>query len=46
MTNLDSLLESRDIALSTKDCIVKAIFIGRTDTEAETPMVWPPDVKN
>ena len=22
------------------------IFIGRTDTEAETPMLWPPDVKN
>ena len=22
------------------------IFIGRTDTEAKTPIVWPPDVKN
>ena len=22
------------------------IFIGRTDTEAETPILWPPDVKN
>ena len=22
------------------------IFIGRTDTEAETPMHWPPDAKN
>ena len=22
------------------------IFIGRTDVEAETPMFWPPDVKN
>ena len=22
------------------------IFIGRTDVEAETPMIWPPDVKN
>ena len=22
------------------------IFIGRTDAEAETPIVWPPDVKN
>ena len=21
------------------------IFIGRTDVEAETPIVWPPDVK-
>ena len=22
------------------------IFIGRTDVEAETPVVWPPDAKN
>ena len=22
------------------------IFIGRTDAEAETPICWPPDVKN
>ena len=22
------------------------IFIGRTDTEAETPLLWPPNVKN
>ena len=22
------------------------IFIGRTDVEAETPMLWPPDAKN
>ena len=22
------------------------IFIGRTDTEAETPILWPPDAKN
>ena len=22
------------------------MFIGRTDTEAETPILWPPDVKN
>ena len=22
------------------------IFIGRTDVEAETPILWPPDVKN
>ena len=22
------------------------IFIGRTDTEAETPILWPTDVKN
>ena len=22
------------------------IFIGRSDAEAETPILWPPDVKN
>ena len=22
------------------------IFIGKTDTEAETPILWPPDVKS
>ena len=23
-----------------------SMFIGRTDAEAETPILWPPDVKN
>ena len=22
------------------------MFIGRTDVEAETPIIWPPDVKS
>ena len=22
------------------------VFIGRTDTDAETPVLWPPDAKN
>ena len=100
LTNLQHILESRDITLPTKVCLVKAlvffsshvwmweldykeswalknwcfwnvmlktlecpldskeiqpvnpkgnqswIFIGRTDAEAETPIIWPPDVKN
>ena len=101
MTNLDSILKSRDIILSTKVRLVKAmvfpvvtygceswiikkaerwridafelwcwrrllkipwtvrrpnqsilkdikswVFIGRTDVEAETPILWPPDVKS
>ena len=95
MTNLDSILKSRDITLPIKVHLVKAmifpvvmygceswtlkkaehrriddfelwlcrrllrgvqpvhpkgnqsgIFIGRTDAEAETPIPWPPDVKN
>ena len=99
MTNLDSILKSRDITLPTKVHLVKAmtfpvmyrcelyykeswapkkwcfwtvvlektleipldckeiwpvhpkgnpywIFIGRTDAEAETSILWPPDVKS
>ena len=95
MTNLDSILKSRDITLPTKLRLVKAmvfpvvmygceswtiknwcfwtvvlekilgspldskqiqpvhpkgnrswIFIGRTDAEAEAPILWPPDAKN
>ena len=101
MTNLDSILKSRDIALSTKVRLVKAMgfhsghvwmweldceenwvpknwcfwtivlektlespldckeiqpvppkgdqswmFTGRSDAEAETPVLWPPDVKS
>ena len=94
MTNLDSILKSRDMTLPTKVHLVKAmaflvvmygceswtlkkaehwkidafelwcwrrflrvpwtarrsnqswIFIGRTDAEAEAPILWPPDAKN
>ena len=99
MTNLDSILKSRDIILPTKVHLVKAmvfpvvmygweswtvkkaecqridafellektlaspldckeiqpvhpkgdkswVFIGRTDAEAETPILWPPDAKS
>ena len=77
MINLDSILKSRDITLSTKVHLVKAmvfpvvmygceswtikkpeiqpvhpkgdqswVFIGRTDVEAETPILWPPNAKN
>ena len=100
MTNLDSILKSRDISLSTKVHLVKAmvfpvvmygceldykeswapknwcfwtvvlektlespldykeiqlvhpkgdqswVFIGRTNVEAETPILWPPDGKS
>ena len=101
MTNLDSIFKSRDITLSTKVCLVKAVvfpvvmygceswtikkaerrridafelwcwrrllrvpldckeiqpvhpkgdqswvFTGRTDVEAEAPILWPSDVKS
>ena len=26
--------------------ILKEIFTGRTDVEAEAPILWPPDVKS
>ena len=44
--SLESPLGSKEI----KPVIPKGnqswIFIGRTDAEAETPIVWPPDAKN
>ena len=101
MTNLDSILKSRDISLPTKVCVVKGtvfpivmygceswtvkkakcqridafwtvvwektlespldwkeiqwvhpkgdqswVFIGRTDVEAENPVLWTPDVES
>ena len=100
MTNLDSMLKSRDITLPTTVCLVKTmvfpvvmygceswtvkklsakelmllncgvgedscspldckeiqpvhskgdqswVFIGRNDAKAETPVLWPPHVKN
>ena len=100
MTNLNSILKSRDITLPTNVCLVKTmvfpvvmygreldceeswvpknwcfwtvvlektfespldwneippvhpkghqcwVFIGRTDVEAETPILWPPDAKS
>ena len=33
-------------ARRSNQLILKEIFIGRTDAEAETPILWPPDVKN
>ena len=52
MTNLDSILKSRDITLPTKVHPVHPkgnqpwVLIGRTDAEAETSILWPPDAKN
>ena len=36
MTNLDSVLKSRDITLPTKVCIVKAIMVVMYDCESWT----------
>ena len=33
-------------ARRSNQSILKKIFIGRTDTEAEASVLWPPDVKS
>ena len=33
-------------ARRSNQSILKGIFIGRTDGEAEIPVLWPPDVNN
>ena len=47
---LEKTLESPLICEEIKPINLKGnlswIFIGRTDAEAETPIFWPPDVKN
>ena len=34
------------IARRSNQCMLKEISPGRTDAEAETPVLWPPDAKN
>ena len=43
---LESLLESKEIQPVHPTGNQSWIVIGRTDAEAETPILWPPDVKN
>ena len=42
---LESPLDSKDIKLVNPKGNKPWIFIGRTDAEAETPILWPPDAK-
>ena len=51
MTNIDSILKTRDITLPNKVCIVKAIVFPavmywKDDADAEAPILWPPDAQN
>ena len=39
-------LDSKEIEPSILKEMNTWIFIGRTDPEAETPLLWPPDAKN
>ena len=43
---LESPLDYKDIQPVHPKGDQSWVFIGRTDAEAETPMLWPPDVKN
>ena len=43
---LESTLDSEEIKSVHPKGNQSWIFIGRTDAEAETPILWPPDVKN
>ena len=43
---LESPLDCKEIQPVNSKRNQSWIFIGRTDAEAETPILWPPDVKN
>ena len=43
---LESPLDSKEIKPVNLIGNQPWIFIGRTDTEAEAPILWPPDAKN
>ena len=42
---LESLLDCKEIKPSNSKGNQSRILIGRTDVEAETPILWPPDAK-
>ena len=43
---LDSPLDCKEIQPVHPEGDQSWVFIGRTDVEAETPILWPPDVKS
>ena len=43
---LEGPLDCKEIKIINPKGNQSWIFIGRTDAEAETPILWPPDVKN
>ena len=43
---LESPLDCKGIKPVSPTGNQSLIFIGRTDAEAEAPIVWPPDVKS
>ena len=43
---LESPSDSKEIQPVNPKGNQSSIFIGRTDVEAKTPILWPPDAKN
>ena len=43
---LESSLDCKEIQLVHPKRDQSWVFIGRTDVKAETPILWPSDVKN
>ena len=43
---LESPLDWKEIKPVNPKGILAGVFIGRTDAEAEAPILWTPDVKN
>ena len=43
---LESALDSKEIKLVNPKGNQACIFSGRTEDEAEAPILWPPDVKS
>ena len=43
---LESPLDCKEIQQVHSQGDQSWVFIGRTDAEAETPILWPPDMKN
>ena len=43
---LESHLDCKEIKAVNPKGNKSSTFVGKTDAEAETPILWPPDVKN
>ena len=43
---LESPLDSKEIQPVHSEGDQSWVYIGRADVEAETPVLWPPDVKS
>ena len=43
---LESALDCKEVQAVHPEGDQSWVFIGRTDAEAETPILWPPDAKN